>query len=75
MLIENAGRAWRLLTVQVAAVAVVWGSLPVDMQTTILAAIGIDAARIPAILGLLFMAARLIKQPGAINGGRDANDQ
>ena len=61
-LIPQAAQAWRLLTVQIAALAVVWGSLPVDMQTSVLALIGIGPERIPAILGLLMIAGRLISQ-------------
>lgn len=52
-----------MLSVQVAAVAVAWGALPVDTQTAILSAVGIGAERIPAVLGALVLLARLIDQP------------
>ena len=68
MWIANVSRSWRFLSVQIAALAVVWGSLPVDMQTAMLSAVGISESRIPAILGVLFLVARLIKQPADGDG-------
>ena len=62
LLIPDIRRAWRYITIQIAAFAVVWGSLPVDMQTSILALVGVGPERIPAILGLLIIIGRLIKQ-------------
>ena len=62
-LIPEARRAWRLLSVQVASLAVIFGALPVDHQSAILSLIGVGPERIPAALGLLFIAARLIQQP------------
>ncbi len=54
--------AWRLLSVQVAAVAVIFGALPVDQQSAILSLLGIGPERIPAALGLAVIVARLVKQ-------------
>lgn len=63
MLIPDWRRAWRMLSVQVAAAAVVWGSLPPEQQAAILSLLGIGPERIPALLGVLFIVARLVKQP------------
>jgi hypothetical protein len=62
-LIQNWRQAWRMLSVQVAAVAVGWGLLPPDQQAALLAFVGIGPERVPAVLGLLFLAGRLIDQP------------
>jgi len=66
VLIVDWRRAWRMLSVQVAAIAVTIGLLPPDQQAAILAAIGVPAARLPLVLGLLFLAARLLHQ-GALH--------
>lgn len=63
LLIPNWRRAWRMLSVQAAAVAVTIGLLPPDQQAAVLAAVGIPAERLPLAVGLLFIAARLIGQP------------
>lgn len=67
-LIPNAAQAWRMLSVQIAALAVVFGSLPQDQQSAILALIGIGPERIPALLGLGVIVARLIHQPKTQEG-------
>ena len=56
-------QSWRLLSVQVAGLAVVFGLLPMDQQTAILEWIGIAPERIPAVIGGLFVLARITKQP------------
>ena len=61
--IPNASRAWRMWSMRVAALAVVFGSLPPDQQAAILSWLGIAPERIPAVLGALFMVTRLVKQP------------
>lgn len=58
-------QAWRMLSIQVAAVAVIFGALPVDQQTSILELLGVGPERIPAFLGMAVIAARLIAQPKA----------
>ena len=63
LLIPNWRRAWRMLSVQAAAVAVTVGLLPPDQQAAVLAAVGIPPERLPLAVGLLFIAARLIGQP------------
>ncbi len=62
-LIPNGRCSWRMLSVQVAAGAVAWGTLPVETQEAILSAVGIGPERIPAVLGALVLLARLIDQP------------
>ena len=66
--IPNWRRAWRMLSVQVAAVAVAWGTLPPDTQAAILQAVGIGPERVPAVLGALFLLGRLIDQPKTREG-------
>lgn len=58
-----------MLSVQVAAVAVVWGSLPPDQQAAILGLLGIGHERIPALMGLAVIIARVIDQPKARGDG------
>ena len=62
-LIPNAGNAWKMLSVQIAAGAVVFGTLPADQQAAMLAWLGIGPERIPAIVGALVIFTRLIDQP------------
>ena len=45
--------------------AVIFGALPADQQTAILELLGIGPERIPAIMGLAVIVARLIAQPKA----------
>lgn len=66
VLIVDWRRAWRMLSVQAAAIAVTIGLLPPDQQAAILAALGVPAERLPLVLGLLFLAARLLHQ-GALH--------
>ena len=62
-LIENWRQSWRMLSVQVATVAVVWGALPVDQQTAILSLFGVGPERVPLVLGLAVILARVVSQP------------
>lgn len=64
-LIPEATKAWRLLSVQIAGAAVLFGALPADQQASILAMLGIGPERIPALLGLAVIVARVIDQPKA----------
>ena len=66
-LIKNPARAWRLFSVQVAAVAVAFGLLPIDQQTAILSLIGVDPSLLPAVIGIVFIVSRMIAQPGALD--------
>lgn len=67
VLIVDWRRAWRMLSVQAAALACTIGLLPPDQQAALLAAVGVPPERLPLVLGLLFLAARLLNQP-AISG-------
>jgi hypothetical protein len=62
-LIPNWRKAWRMASVQVAAAAVAWGALDPALQASLLAAVGVPAERVPAILGLALLLARLVDQP------------
>jgi hypothetical protein len=63
-LTANWRRAWRMLSVQIAALACGFGLLPPDQQAALLAAVGVPEHRLPLALGLLFLTARLVGQPG-----------
>ncbi len=63
LIIPNWRSAWRMLSMQVAALAVIFGGLPLEHQTVILAWVGIAPERIPAVLGLAVIVARVIQQP------------
>ena len=62
-LIPEWRRAWRMASVQIAALAVIFGALPADQQAAILAWVGLAPERIPAAMGLAIIAARLLDQP------------
>ena len=61
-LIDNWRDAWRMLSVQVAALAVVWGALPIDQQAAILALFGVGPERVPLVIGLAVIVARVVSQ-------------
>lgn len=61
-LIPEARRAWRFLTVQIGALAVIFGLLPPDQQAAILDWLGVAPERVPAVLGAAFIVARLWSQ-------------
>jgi hypothetical protein len=62
-LIDNAPSAWRMLSVQFAAVMGAWSALDPASQTAVLALLGIPADRQVAVLALVFLVLRLVKQP------------
>lgn len=62
-LIPNWRDAGRMLSVQIAAMAVLFGALPAEQQAAILALLGIGPERMPALLGLAVILARVINQP------------
>lgn len=62
-IISNWRRAPRMLTMWVGMAATVFGLLPPDQQLSVLALVGITPLQAPAVIGLAFMAARLIDQP------------
>lgn len=62
-LIPNWRLAPRMLSVQIAAAIAVWAALPADMQTAAVGFFGVSAERVPGVLALLLIVARLIDQP------------
>ena len=56
-------RAWRMLSVQVAALAVVWVGLPAETQAAILELLHIEPRFMPGIVGMAVIIGRLIDQP------------
>lgn len=61
-LVSDWPSAWRWLSMQVAAAAVVFGLLPPDQQAAILDWLGIAPERIPAVIGAAFIVGRLLQQ-------------
>lgn len=51
-----------MLTMWIGTGAVLFGALPVDQQSAILAWLGLGPERVPAVIGVLFMAARMVPQ-------------
>ena len=65
-LIPNWRAAWRLFSIQAAALLVLWASLPADQQSAILSLIPwISADKVPGVLGVLVIVGRLVKQGDA----------
>lgn len=62
-LIPNWRRAWRMLTVQIGALALLWIALPAETQAAVLHALHIDRQYLPGIVGLAVIIGRLIAQP------------
>ena len=56
-------RLHRMATGWVASVCVVFGLLPVDQQAALLSLLHVPAERLPAVMGLAFIVARLWAQP------------
>jgi len=54
--------AWRYASVQIAAVAAIFGMLTPETQTAILDLLGLPPERLPAVLGILFIVARLTQK-------------
>lgn len=63
LLIDNAPSAWRMLSVQFAALMGAWSALDPASQTAVLSLLGVPADRQVAVMALVFLALRLIKQP------------
>jgi hypothetical protein len=62
-LIDNIRQAPRLWSVQLSALLVAWSALPLDMQAALVQLVGIPPERVPGILALLVIVARLVQQP------------
>lgn len=61
--IPNWRASWRMFSVQAAALAVVFGALPVEQQAALLGLIGLGPERLPALMGLAVILGRLVDQP------------
>ena len=61
-LVGNWRSAASLWSVRVAGLATVFGLLPPDQQASILEALHVPANRVPAVMGLVFIVARLWAQ-------------
>lgn len=73
-LIPNWRNAGRMLSVQIAALAMLFGALPVDQQAALLALLGVGPERMPAFLGLAVILARVIDQP-RVRGDESTADE
>ncbi len=62
-LVDGWQRAWRWASVQFAVLIAAWGLLPADTQAAVLGAIGIPEHRQAALIGGLFLLARLLTLP------------
>jgi hypothetical protein len=56
-------RAWKMLSVQMASLILVWAGLPETHQAAILALLGIPPGAVTAALGVGVILGRLIDQP------------
>ncbi len=61
-LVDEWRRAHRMLSVQLAALFTVFGLMPVDQQTAVLRLLHIPQDSVTAVMGLLFIGARLLAQ-------------
>lgn len=62
-LISEWKRLHRMASVQLASLCAIFGLLPVDQQAALLELLHIPAERLPAVMGLAFIVARLWAQP------------
>jgi hypothetical protein len=62
-LIPNWRKAWRMLSVQIAALLVVWLALPIDTQAAVLSYVGVSKDSMTGIMGILIIVGRVVAQP------------
>lgn len=62
-LISEWRRLHRMASVQIAGLCAIFGLLPVDQQAALLSLMHIPQERLPAVMGLAFILARLWAQP------------
>lgn len=62
-LIPNYRRAWRMASVQIAGLIAAWAVLPPEAQAAAVSLIGVPPDKVPGILAVLLIVARLIDQP------------
>lgn len=58
-------RAWRMFSVQLATLIVVWTALPAEAQAAVVGLLGVPPDKVPGVLAALLIVARLIDQPRA----------
>lgn len=63
-IMDQPARILRAASFWVGGGAVAFGSLTPDLQSALLDAVGVPANRVPALLGAVFIAARLLRQKG-----------
>lgn len=61
-LVPDWKKSWTWFSMWAASVIVAWGLIPYEGQVAIAALLHIPAPAIPAVLGLLVMAGRLVSQ-------------
>lgn len=62
-LIPEARRAWRMFSVQAAALLVAWSAAPVEAQAAVLGLLGVNSGAVTGVLGALMILGRLVEQP------------
>jgi hypothetical protein len=62
-IIPNWRRAWRMFSVQLASILVVWAATPAETQAAVMQVVGIRPDQMTGILGLLIIIGRLVEQP------------
>jgi hypothetical protein len=62
-LIPEARRAWRMLSVQMAALLVAWSATPEAQQAALLTLLGVGHDAVTGALAALAIAGRLVDQP------------
>lgn len=82
ILIDDWRGAWRKLSVQFTALIATYGLLPVEHQqaimgavTDMLAAVGVQPERIPAVVAFVWLALRLLHQQSAPAGRAEEDRQ
>jgi hypothetical protein len=62
-LIPNARNAWRMFSVQIASIILIWSTLPTESQAAVLGLVGVPTNAVTGILAVLVILGRLIDQP------------
>jgi hypothetical protein len=62
-LIPEARKAWRMFSVQMASIILIWSTLPADSQAAVLGLVGVPSDAVTGILAVLVILGRLIDQP------------
>jgi hypothetical protein len=62
-LIPEARKAWRMFSVQMASIILIWSTLPAESQAAVLGLVGVPSDAVTGILAVLVILGRLIDQP------------